>query len=192
MTTHIYSLFENVPELQSNKTETDQFNVFSICYKVESIEPLIHTYRNQLQLLEKLSFDKSQGMLCKNTEFATVPLRYFLGCLYIHFQLLWDPVINLIETYSHGMSLQHFWDIFSIDLKYCVEEIRKTDDSVNIEDLYNDVEFVGDLYNNLSKVDNKPDFVHYRILLWKAMASFPDIAQARSKDISALMLSFIE
>ena len=39
--------------------------------------------------------------------------------------------------------------------------------------------------------DNRTDHVNFRLLMWKAMASFPDVAENRSRDIVPLLLRFI-
>lgn len=190
LTSHIYSLFENIREFQENATKED-WNVFSLCYNTESIEPLVHTYRDQLQNLQKLAYDKPQGMLCQNTEFNTVPLRYFLGALYMNFQLIWEPIIHIITSYAHGMNINKFWQIFSKELLDSVQRIKEeTDTSFN--NIETECPFINDLYSNMFKIEDKPDFNNYRVLLWKAMANFPDVAEARSRDISTLLLSFIE
>lgn len=196
LATHIYSLFDKITEFNMKQEEgaekAEAWNVFTICYKTESIEPLVHTYRDQLQLLQKLSYDKPQSLMVQKTDFTTIPLRYFLGCLYMNFQLIWEPIIQLIESYAHGMPAQKFWDVFSNELKGCADRITKQEIDSSSCGLVTDVDFIYELGENMFKVDNKPDFVNYRMLLWKAMASFADIAETKTRDISVLMLSFIE
>ncbi|GLV33838.1 uncharacterized protein CBL_11277 [Carabus blaptoides fortunei] len=190
LTCHVYSLFESLAEFQHKATKED-WNVFSLCYNTESIEPLVHTYRDQLQNLQKLAYDKTQGMLCQDTEFNTVPLRYLLGALYMNFQLIWEPIINIITSYAHGMNVNQFWEIFSKELLDAVERIQQETDT-GFNNVETECEFIADLYANMFRVEDKPDYNNYRMLLWKAMANFPDIAEARSRDVSVLLLSFIE
>jgi hypothetical protein len=42
-----------------------------------------------------------------------MPLRYFFGCLYENFKLIWDPIITLIQSYANTMKMNEFWNIFS-------------------------------------------------------------------------------
>ena len=39
--------------------------------------------------------------------------------------------------------------------------------------------------------DNRADDVNFRYLMWKAMASFPEIAEQRSRDVVPLFLRFV-
>lgn len=193
LVSHIYSLFETLPELTENSVleKPEDWNVFSICYNVENTESLVQTYRDQLQNLQKLSYDKPQGILCKNSDFQTIPLKYLLGVLYINFQLIWEPVISIITSYAHGMAINLFWEVFSKKLFETDEHILKNyklgEISVGL-----DCGVINDLFREMYKIESAPDFVNYRQLLWKAMCEFPDIAEARNRDVAPLMLKFVE
>ena len=39
--------------------------------------------------------------------------------------------------------------------------------------------------------ENKADHVNFRHLLWKAMASFPEVAEQKSRDVVPLFLRFV-
>ena len=39
--------------------------------------------------------------------------------------------------------------------------------------------------------DNRADHVNFRQLLWKAMASFPEVAEQKSRDVVPLFLRFV-
>lgn len=39
--------------------------------------------------------------------------------------------------------------------------------------------------------ENRADRVNFRYLLWKAMASFPEVAEQKSRDVVPLFLSFV-
>ncbi|XP_022902088.2 small subunit processome component 20 homolog [Onthophagus taurus] len=187
-TTHIYSLFDKFFTFENT---IEDWNVFSLCYNVESIEPLVHTYREQLMLLEKLNFDKPQIIMCKETEFVTIPLRFLCGILYVNFKLLWEPVTKIISTYALGMEINKFWNIFSEELKGVCDKIRNMDENLILDEIVN-YEFLNNLYKNVSKIGKKADFANYRVLLWKSMQLFPEIAEAKTRDTSVLLLNFIE
>lgn len=190
LTTHIYSLFNKVPNLNL-KNSTEDWNIFHICYAVESISPQVDTYRDQLQNLEKLSFEKQQMQMCKNTEFKLVPLRYLCGVLYMNFQLLWDPVSNIINSHAHGLNQTDFWLVFGKQLKFAAEHAKNKVTEKNI-DLECNCEFIKDLYFDMYKLEGKPDYVNYRLLLWKTLFLFPEVAEAKTRDVSELFLKFIE
>ncbi len=46
-----------------------------------------------------------------------VALKYVIGCLYINFTLLWDPVIQLIKSHAVAMDRKVFWDIWTPHLQ---------------------------------------------------------------------------
>lgn len=129
--------------------------------------------------------------MCKSTHFKKIPLRYLCGALYMNFQLLWDPTINIIVTHAQGLDISDFWSIFVEELKNVVENIKNPtgfqDDHSNI-----DVTFLENLFAKTYEITVKPDFVNYRLLLWKAMTYFPEIAETKTRDVSELMLKFME
>ncbi|KAK4873532.1 hypothetical protein RN001_015561 [Aquatica leii] len=184
-TAHIYTLFAHLPELNA----IDEWKVFNLCYNVESIEPQVHTCREQLQNLEQLTFGKSQMNLCKDTEFKTVPLRYLCGVLYMNFQLLWEPTINIIVTHAEGLDINDFWNVFYSELKAVtsLKEVVKDNHGFECE-----CDFLQDLCKDVFLIDTKPDFVNYRLLLWKAMVNFPEVVERKTRDTSELFLNFIE
>lgn len=151
---HIYSFFDNLPEFDlEHSPEPDvakeKFQIFTICYTVESIDPQVHTYRDQLQSLAKLNSDKPQMIMCNKTDFRTVPLRYLCGVLYMNFKLLWSPVSAIIETHAHGLAVGEFWDVFGGELKNARGRINK--ESVGILDIQT---FQWDFWMICAKIPN--------------------------------------
>ncbi|CAH0545672.1 unnamed protein product [Brassicogethes aeneus] len=196
LTTHIYTFFENIQEFQLRHSDNpeipaEDFKAFSVCYRIESVDPQVHTYREQVQNLEKLNFDKPQMIMCNKTDFKTIPLRYLCGCTYINFQLLWEPTIKVIQTHAHGLEVNKFWDVYGTELKN-VDQNIKTPRENEMEAMETECEFLADLYRDSQKLTSKPDFVNHRLLLWKAMTSFPDVAEAKTRDVSELLLKFID
>jgi hypothetical protein len=49
--------------------------------------------------------------------YLQVPLRYLLGCLYINFKYLWEPVQKLIATHAQGLNKEDFWRIYLAHLQ---------------------------------------------------------------------------
>ncbi|XP_050316163.1 small subunit processome component 20 homolog [Anthonomus grandis grandis] len=196
LTAHIYTNFESLPQFNlkhSNDPEvrSEPFKVFSLIYEVESIEPLVETYRDQLQRLEKLTFDKPQMIMCNKTEFKLIPLRYLCGVLYMNFKLLWNPVSKIIESHAHGLDSNDFWKVFGPQLKGVVENIM-TEPVISVDTFETDLEALGDTFQEGQRSAYKVDFINYRVLLWRALAMFPNVAEAKTRDTSQLLLSFIE
>lgn len=44
---------------------------------------------------------------------SKILLRYLFGALYENFKLLWDPLVELVQSYGKTMKTNNFWDIFS-------------------------------------------------------------------------------
>lgn len=42
-----------------------------------------------------------------------------------------------------------------------------------------------------SRQDNRADHTNFRYLLWKALASFPEVAEQKSRDLVPLFLRFV-
>lgn len=193
---HIYTFFDNLPEFDLEHSPDpdvakEKFKVFTICYTVESIDPQVHTYRDQLQNLAKLNFDKPQMIMCNKTEFRTIPLRYLCGMLYMNFKLLWSPVSAIIETHAHGLAVGDFWKVFGGELKNARSRING--ESAEILDIQTvQWDFLDDLYKKSQQLMSLPDFSNYRLLLWTTLCSFTDIAEMKTRDVSELFLEFIE
>lgn len=126
--------------------------------------------------------------LCENTAFKTVPLRYLCGTLYINFRLLWEPVIKIIATHAYGPK-HVFWDIFGQELKQAVEKIKCPAEIAR--DLLDGAARLNEVYESSQKLSTKPDYSNYRLLLWKAMTHFVDVAEAKTRDVAELVLDFI-
>ncbi|CAH2002387.1 unnamed protein product [Acanthoscelides obtectus] len=195
LTAQIYTNFENLSEFnlkhsQDPEVVPEQWKVFSICYEVESTDPQVDTYREQLQRLEKLSYERPQMLMCSQTEFKTIPLRYVCGSLYMNFRLIWDPVTKLIATHAQGMSINEFWDVFGNEL---IGVCQNIEGKMQYHPSYSETkfDFVGELFRESQEIKSKPDFINYRILLWKAMAMFPNVPEAKTRDVSELVLNFI-
>lgn len=169
----------------------EEWKVFTICYNVESTNTQVDTYRYQLQNLEKLTCGKPQAVMCNQTDFKTVPLRYLCGTLYMNFRLLWDPITKILASYSGGMDTLIFWNIFGEQLKNVNNYIRNPikDEQYGFK---SNCSFLAQLLEDSQKIISKPDFINYRILLWKCLAHFSDIAEAKTRDVAEVFLDFIE
>ncbi|XP_023019456.2 LOW QUALITY PROTEIN: small subunit processome component 20 homolog [Leptinotarsa decemlineata] len=191
LTTHIYKAFENLSEFQlkhnaDSDSVQESWKIFSIFYSVESTTPDVHTYRDQLQNLEKLNFNKPQMRMCMQTPFKTIPLRYLCGALYFNFQLLWEPILKIISSHALGMELNIFWDIFGYQLKNVCHQLKSPKHDLEL------IESKSETIHKYYEKTSKPDFVNYRMQLWKALSLFPNVAEAKTREVSVLLLDFIE
>ncbi|XP_030763250.1 small subunit processome component 20 homolog [Sitophilus oryzae] len=195
-TAHIYKSFEaltyfDLKHSDDPEVPQEKWKVFSLIYEIESIEPSVHTYREQLNRLQKLNFDKPQMIMCSKTTFKLVPVRYMCGVLYINFKLLWEPVLKIIQSYAHGFVSNIFWSVFGLELKSAVNNIHNPlkNSMVSLE---SDLDVLRELYQQCQHLSTQPDFANYRRLLWKGLSLFSSVAESKTRDLSELFLNFIE
>lgn len=194
LTTHIFTLFENESEDSETCSNNIPSSVFQLCFASESIPPTVQDYRQKLQHLQNLEYEATRASLSQNSEFHKVPLHHLLGTLYINFQLLWEPTGKLISSYAHGMQLSDFWSVFGDQLRLAAVQIKAPLVTENLTEscsLFKN-EFLQQSYVSLNEMNDKPDYVNYRILLWKTFAEFPEICEVKNKEISPIFLSFME
>ncbi|KAG8138018.1 hypothetical protein E2320_003952 [Naja naja] len=133
-----------------------------------------------------------------------VPLRYLLGMLYINFSPLWEPVIELIRSHADEMENKLFWKVYYEHLEkavfYAEKELRNEleEESKNVTDVGSEEIYqhhVRALYDEQLKCQTccyeRMDHTNFRFLLWKAMSRFAYRVESRSRELSPLLLRFI-
>ncbi|MBN3321955.1 UTP20 protein, partial [Atractosteus spatula] len=175
--------------------------VFAISLQAELVPATVHDYREKLLHLRKLRHDLVQTALPRGA-FQEVPLRYLIAMLYLNFSPLWDPVIELIVSHAKDMDNKDFWKVFyeHLDMVALLEkELREEVEEEPGASLDRDRVACGDvgvLYleqlRGATELDDRTDFTNFRFLLWKAMALFPDRVEPRSRELSPLLLRFID
>lgn len=204
LTLRILSHFEvELPKKPEDDESTEMQSVFTISLQAELVPATVHDYREKLLHLRKLRHDLVQGALPKGS-FQEVPLSYLIGMLYINFSPLWDAVIELLVSHAKEMDNKDFWKVFYEHLdkvaisteKELLDELEDVQTSVLDQD-HDKVQSgdVGVLYleqlQSATEIDERTDFTNFRFLLWKAMALFPDRVEPRSRELSPLLLRFI-
>lgn len=195
LTTHIYKLFENVDEL--NKTAyiggtTERFSVFSRCFTVESTTPSIQEYRSQISMLQKMTFNTTQYVLAKDTEFKYFSLNYMLGVLYFNFKLLWEPVSEFIAGFGNALTADEFWPTFYKALELSFANARKDLKRFQFDKELDSNKLLKDLYSEYNTISERPDLHNYRTLLLKIMTNCIQVCEAKNRDVVVLFLNFIE
>ncbi|XP_014242650.1 small subunit processome component 20 homolog [Cimex lectularius] len=188
-TTHIlYSIEKSLAE--PNK---QMVFLLEVCWKAEQIPASIAEYRDKMKELQKLSCTNesvSTG-IAKNQLDYEVILKYLIGVLYINFKLIWEPVSNLIITYADTLKPNQFWSVFGKELDNVGKLIRDNIDEQPVVSPYN-CEFLTEMYLSLNSLDEKPDHIQHRILLWNILQSCIPVCEAKNKDISTQFLLFME
>ncbi|KAJ6643478.1 Small subunit processome component 20 like [Pseudolycoriella hygida] len=187
LSAHIFGNFSHLEELaQSNES------IYDIIYKCESVTSTVQTYRDQLMSLQKLSatmelFRRISGTLCRLD-----PLRYLLGVYHINFNLLWKPVSKLLAEYSTKLSATEFWPIFKEKLNSTTVHIR----SPAVADVPFDANIkstvLHDEFVKMWTLNDRTDYVNYRILLWRAMADCGQLVESKNREIVEIFLDFID
>ncbi|XP_039210035.1 small subunit processome component 20 homolog [Crotalus tigris] len=198
LTIRILSRFDNLLS-----TGTQDVGLFGMLLQAELVPANINDYREKLLYLSKLRYDLVCSMIPKG-DLQEVSLRYLLGMLYINFSPLWEPVIELIRSHADEMENKLFWKVYHEHLEKAVsyaekelhnelEEEPKTVTDVGSEEIYQ--HHVRALYDEQLKCqtccNERMDHTNFRFLLWKAMSRFACRVESRSRELSPLLLRFI-
>ncbi|CAG9786026.1 unnamed protein product [Diatraea saccharalis] len=196
LTTHIYKLFEAVPELDKTVTiggTVERFSIFSRCYEVESTNPSIQEYRSQINMLQKMAFNTTQYTLAKDTDYHLYALNYMLGVLYFNFKLLWEPVSEFIVGYGNALSADHFWPLFYKIIKSSFENAKKDLKKFQFEkEFHSSYDLLNELYCDYNSISERPDLYNYRYLILKIMTNCSQVCEAKNRDVVVLFLKFID
>nr|CAD7588809.1 unnamed protein product [Timema genevievae] len=177
VTLHIFSLFERSTHNTSSNHVLKDWSMFSQCLAAESVLPTVQDYRDKLQQLQALSYETVASSLTCNSAYSQVPLRYLLGVLFVNFQLLWKPVTRLVVSYARGLPSAEFWEVFHEQLSLAVQGVKMLVENPTPLPLGLKCDVLNNLYTRLNYLDDKPDYVNYRILLWNAMTEFPEVEE---------------
>ncbi|XP_061662596.1 small subunit processome component 20 homolog [Syngnathoides biaculeatus] len=215
LTLRILSNFEPklpVPEEPDESVEVQP--VFAVILQAELVPASVQDYREKLLHLCKLRHDLVQRSLPQGPRgtFQQVPLRYLLAMLFVNFKPLWDPVIELLGSHARGMDNKEFWMVYHEHLQKVavlaekeLHESSDEDDDDEVEDMDVQAEpgcdviesgdagvlFLQQLKSTLHP-NERTDFSNFRGLMWRAMAQFPDRVEPRSRELSPLLLRFIQ
>ncbi|KAM8974068.1 small subunit processome component 20 homolog isoform 2-T2 [Pelodytes ibericus] len=203
LTIRILNHFEFDPSesLEEPKIGENQ-SLFSILLQAELVTASVHEYREKLLHLRKLRHDLVQTIA--RGDFQEVPLRYLLAMLYINFNPLWDPVIELIVSHANQMENKCFWKIFYEPLEKSAahaerelqEEMKEETPCSLTEESNCPAEgalrmLYDDMLKQQTEINDRTDYTNFRFLLWKSMALFPDRVEPRSRELAPLLLRFI-
>uniref|UniRef100_A0A3Q2Q9V5 UTP20 small subunit processome component n=1 Tax=Fundulus heteroclitus TaxID=8078 RepID=A0A3Q2Q9V5_FUNHE len=205
LTLRIFSQFEaELPPQSEDEESVEAQSVFAVCLLAELVPASVQDYREKLLHLRKLRHDLVQRSLPR----GPVPLRYLIAMLFVNFRPLWDAVIELL-THARGMENKDFWGVYYEHLEMVAELAKESgvtdeDDDGEEEESGPRAEAgcdviesgdVGVLFLDQLELTSDPnertDFPNFRSLLWRAMAQFPDRVEPRSRELSPLLLRFI-
>lgn len=192
ITAHLFDQFSNA--LGINKPEQ---SIYSIFFAIESIEPTIHSYREQLLLFQRIEPNERFISSLQKIHEPMIydPIKYLLGFLYVNFNLLWKPVSELITTYFHEIDIEEFWSL----LKLKIDETTAQQRNDQTPDAQDDAEFIdvetclGMEYVEIWQNNERAiDLVNYRILLWRMIPLCGMLREIKNREIVTMFLDFIE
>ncbi|XP_054720944.1 small subunit processome component 20 homolog [Uloborus diversus] len=185
----------------NNRTQSSNkevLSIFEICLEAEKLSFDVQIYREKLKWLRKLDYpyvEKSIPDDCDENlkkEYLKAAIQYLLGMLLVNFRLLWDPTLSVLESYAHGTT-ELFWEVFGEHLDKVVNicENRCSDTcNVIVHENEDGAEFNRNVVQ-FCKCEESPDYMNHRLLLWKAMEQFPDVAERKNKAIVPYLFRLI-
>lgn len=191
-TAHLFHQFSTVFQTAGTKS-----SIYGIFFDIESIEVTIHSYREQLLLLQRIepttTFLNSLTKLHEPMKLD--PLKYLLGFLHVPFKLLWKPISELITVYFSEMDIEQFWSLF----KAKIDETTRLQRNNHPSEICDDTEFIDgstSLDEEYVKIwqtnERSVDLVNYRILLWRIIPSLGMLREIKNREIVTIFLDFIE
>lgn len=192
LTSHLFNQFSR--ELKISGTDHD---IYSIFYAIESIEPNVQTYREQLLHFQKIepSARLFASLDAVHESCKLDPLKFLFGCLYVNFQLLWKPVSEMIQAYFVELDLNDFWPIMNAKLDEATQ-LQRTGQGDEVQDdhmFLKEFSCVLDEYLECWRNNERSaDLVNYRILLWRMIPSLGTLNEVKNREIVSLFLDFVE
>ncbi|XP_077531499.1 small subunit processome component 20 homolog [Haemaphysalis longicornis] len=171
--------------------------VFDVCLSAESVPLTVQDYRARLKQLQALSSDQLAAAGVSLGDYAMAPVRYLLGTLLVNFQLLWQPTQGILA--SHASADGDFWGtlVEHMTLVHCRIETAlpvPSEDQSDVDQPTSEglVGVFGEALESAGRLDDKPDYINHRHLLWNAAEQFAGVAERRSRDVVAFFYRFLE
>uniref|UniRef100_A0A131YFV3 U3 small nucleolar RNA-associated protein 20 n=1 Tax=Rhipicephalus appendiculatus TaxID=34631 RepID=A0A131YFV3_RHIAP len=203
LTLRVLSAFrpEATPESREKDEKLGEFasacHVFNTCLNAEAVPLTVQDYRRRLKLLQALSFEQLTAAGVSLGAYSMAPVHYLLGTLLVNFQLLWQPCQEILA--SHASADGPFWGTLVQHLTSVYDKIETsppaTPEDQNGLDGVADEKLAGVFGEALEaamKLEDKPDYVNHRHLLWNAAERFAGVAERRSKDVVVFFYRFLE
>ncbi|XP_050092632.1 small subunit processome component 20 homolog isoform X2 [Anopheles aquasalis] len=121
----ILAKFDHLPELSAGLGP-----LYKTIARIESIESLVHTYREQVLLFQDLAYNsqffKKSSIVGQSKEWTEITLRYMMSIYSVNFKLLWEPASSIIRNYVDNMTnneYELFWRVFEAMLTMAERKI---------------------------------------------------------------------
>ncbi|KAL1433656.1 hypothetical protein MTO96_012479 [Rhipicephalus appendiculatus] len=203
LTLRVLSAFrpEATPESREKDEKLGEFasacHVFNTCLNAEAVPLTVQDYRRRLKLLQALSFEQLTAAGVSLGAYSMAPVHYLLGTLLVNFQLLWQPCQEILA--SHASADGPFWGTLVQHLTSVYDKIETStpatpEDQDGLDGVADEglAGVFGEALEAAMKLEDKPDYVNHRHLLWKAAEQFAGVAERRSKDVVVFFYRFLE
>ncbi|XP_055916600.1 small subunit processome component 20 homolog [Eupeodes corollae] len=166
---------------------------YKLFYDTESIEPTVHTYREQILLLQKLETSGEFFKSIKENHFKVDTLRFLMGMLYHNFKFLWEPVLKLIQDYSKELAIADFWEVYKQKLDETAEEIANLDKGLKSKpvEFYWKSSALSSLQSAGNKESSRQELINYRNLIWSKISSYGQIREVKNRELVTMFLQFV-
>lgn len=187
LTSQILSSFDHLKLVPVSSNCSD--SIYTIFKEIEEITPTIQTYRNQILLLHKLDFDSAHFKEIKNTQYAEDAIKFCIGFLHINFQLLWEPIRNVLESYASNFDTSIFWTIIHDQLKAVRDIVKEKDYEAD----FTQNEYVKEKFKEFVALTDRYDAISYRVKLLQVLSdSKTNIHDVKQRDIVELFFNFLK
>uniref|UniRef100_A0A915I2K4 U3 small nucleolar RNA-associated protein 20 N-terminal domain-containing protein n=1 Tax=Romanomermis culicivorax TaxID=13658 RepID=A0A915I2K4_ROMCU len=193
--------------------ERFETNFPDLALKCERISLDLQNYREKIRLYTKLSASEYETLLPSDGDkksFKALTIKFLLGQLNVNFTLLTPALNQVIETHARLQTSIDFWEIFGHALNLAHKNVTTSIEKYETFELSASTErqskFSKSLILKLSNCDKigheneqkellgkiASNYANFRLLLWKSMENFADLAQSKSRFLSELILNLAE
>ncbi|KAK9722628.1 U3 snoRNP protein [Basidiobolus ranarum] len=120
-TFEVLSIFEQFKMKSNDKGQLEDCDIFNQCLLIEQVSNSIHTYRDKLMYVRRVSLIVESGRMPEF--YKEVAPRLALGLFTINLSLIWPEAISLAAKFAKVDS-HTFWDIFHNEFSKFEEESR--------------------------------------------------------------------
>lgn len=203
LTLRVLSAFR--PEAKVEAEEKDEklgefasaCHVFEICLHAEAVPLTVQDYRERIKLLQALNSEQLAATGVSLDAYSMAPVHYLLGTLLVNFRLLWQPCQQILAT--HASADGPFWSTLVQHLTIVYDKIETSlpttpEDQDGVDNLQNEglAGVFSEAWQAATKLEDKPDYVNHRHLLWNATEQFAGVAERRSRDVVTFFYRFLE
>lgn len=181
---HILSLFNFKLNLKSEEN-VKSLNIFQICLENELIPVNLANFRERLLYYSKLNCNLVSIYIPESVseviDFKMVPVLFLLGNLYENLNVLWKPILDVLETYAKYLdNTINFVNILFEHFHQTISNIKMAKDE----------NFIPNEKNNFPKA-TLDQYLNHRLWLLKSFERFPSLIERKNSEFVNLFFNFL-